>query len=1135
MKFRYLCLMMLCIAAVFSSCENQEVVKQAEIVFNNGGSDVIQVGPDAQDFKFRFSANYEWQVSVVSDDEWLHISPESGMAGDAILMVKVDENEGDERSAIIIVTCDDVQKSVEVIQAEAAPYLSLSLDDATFTSEGGSVEVTVSTNTVYSVRTSDDWISCERADDSQHTYLVTVGANEETSAREGSVSFVWGEDEAATLLVSQDAAEIQLTYVRFECSALEAYCLEHYDTNDDGGIDVDTEALEVYAITPSDDTEVSSLKGIEHFPNLERVRLLHDSEMNAVDFSQNKKLREIYLPSTRLSSLDLSENVELDSISLVNTSAITSLDFSSNPELSYIYINDCQALTSLDLSENRELDELCCSYCALADIDVSACEDLRVLLCVNNKISVLDISSNAGLETLNVSPMSSGEELKYLILSDEGQLGRMTEQDVSSKTEAIVKGRFYISVTEAEAGHSGGVIEAVVKCTESCQVSEIPSWISLKDVAVNDDFTSTYSFTVAENSASAGRQGEIRFSDENGQFKGVLKVTQSALPETYMEFADTAIEAYCLANYDADGDGRISVGRETDEIDVIWMSDVTGTVSLADIKHFRNLNTLGIEGGRINDIDLSHNEKLQQLELLDNYKGTGIDFSHTPDLQNIFIRHSSLTSLDVTMLKKLEDLRIIYADLTELDLSENPELRILFCHNNHLKVLDVSENPKLSNLYVSPMRDGKMLEYLIVAEGMSFNVSEDIRVIVKGGFDISIQETEVDHTGGVIETEITSTESCQVSEIPSWISLKDVVAKDDLTSIYSFTVAENSDFTERQGEIEFSNASGQIVGVLKVIQSALQETYVEFVDATVEAYCLANYDTDGDGRITCGRETDEVTGIYMSDVSGNISLSDIRHFGNLETLGVTGGSINGIDLSHNEKLIYLYLYDNYHGTGIDFSHTPDMQSIFISRSSLKSVDVSMLKKLKTLTITYADLSELDVTGNPELKVLHCHNNRITVLDVSGNPKLSELSVSPMKNDKELEYLIVAGNMSFNVPENTKVIERGAFRPLADTIELPCEGGWFEVAVQTAEPCSVVEDSDWLRSSGSDDLIASGYKVIYYFVAEENGQETERTTVLTVKDASGNDVASVVVRQAAYVPDEVGGGNEDIIKGEDIIM
>ena len=1112
MKFKHLCLLLLGFASFFASCDQPEVIEPAEIIFNNGGSDSFHVGAAANEITMRFSTNYAWQVSLTADEGWLEVNPKSGKAGDSIVQVKVSENDGSERSAILTVSCDDIQKSVEIIQAAAALRLDLSDDSFEVPSSGAELTVSVQSNSAWTISGAAQWLELSASKGSGDAEIeIIVHENENTVSRRAVLTVKAGELERE-ILIEQMPAEQKYTYIEFADASVESYCLANYDVDGDGRISLEHEAGEVREIRLNDASGSINLSDLKHFPNLE----------------------ELSIEGGSISDIDLSGNSRLKVLELLDNYNGTGIDLSYTPALTKIFIRHSQ-LESIDVSKLRRLEDLRVLYASLSELDLSGNPGLKILYCHCNDLRVLDVSYNTRLTKLYVSPMNNDKELEYVVVRDSDQSEFVRSQSLSSTTSVLVKGRLYLSSDLIEVDSSGGVIEAVVKCTESCQVSEIPSWISLKDVAVNDVFTSTYSFTVAENSASVGRQGEIRFSDENRQFKGVLKVTQSALQETYMEFADTAIEAYCLANYDADGDGRISVGRETDEIDVIWMSDVTGTVSLADIKYFRNLNTLGIEGGRINDIDLSHNEKLQQLELLDNYKGTAIDFSHTPDLQNIFIRHSSLTSLDVTMLKKLEDLRVIYADLTELDLSENPELRILFCHNNHLKVLDVSENPKLSNLYVSPMRDGKMLEYLIIAEGMSFNVSEDIKVVVKGGFDISIQETEVGHTGGVIETEITSTESCQVSEIPSWISLKDVVAKDDLTSIYSFTVAENSALTERQGEIEFSNASGQIVGVLKVIQSALQETYVEFVDATVEAYCLANYDTDGDGRITCGRETDEVTGINMSGVSGNISLSDIRHFGNLETLGVTGGSINGIDLSHNEKLIYLYLYDNYQGTGIDFSHTPDMQSIFISSSSLKSVDVSMLKKLKTLTITYADLSELDVTGNPELKVLHCHNNRITVLDVSGNPKLSELSVSPMKNDKELEYLIVAGNMSFNVPENTKVIERGAFRPLADTIELPCEGGWFEVAVQTTEPCSVVEDSDWLRSSGWDDLIASGYKVIYYFVAEENEQETERTTVLTVKDASGNDVASVVVRQAAYVPDEVGGGNEDIIKGEDIIM
>jgi len=101
-----------------------------------------------------------------------------------------------------------------------------------------------------------------------------------------------------------------------------------------------------------------SLKGIEHFTNLETFRFRNEgSSLVDIDFSKNVKLKNLELVFPHPETLDLSKNVNLESLLLVGMPTITELDLSNNTKLTSLNCQEC-SIAELDITPLPLLTEL---------------------------------------------------------------------------------------------------------------------------------------------------------------------------------------------------------------------------------------------------------------------------------------------------------------------------------------------------------------------------------------------------------------------------------------------------------------------------------------------------------------------------------------------------------------------------------------------------------------------------------------------------------------------------------------------------------------------------------------------------------------------------------------------------------
>ena len=228
----------------------------------------------------------------------------------------------------------------------------------------------------------------------------------------------------------------------------------------------------------------------------------------------------------------------------------------------------------------------------------------------------------------------------------------------------------------------------------------------------------------------------------------------------------------------------------------------------------------------------------------------------------------------------------------------------------------------------------------------------------------------------------------------------EVVAEDGST-IVDFTQTgvntEANSQTTLEGEMFDPNLSPSIGltieeewGEEKVIPVEVFDLLIP--DAKFREYCLANFDTDGDGVIS--REEAELVTKIDIKADAILSLTGIEYFTNLETLiigtkNLQQGKLTTLNLKKNVNLTYLKCEFN-PLTELDLSGNTNLQELYCHYNNLTALDLSHNPKLTILSCYERQINALDLQNNPLLISFACGDSQITELDFSQNPELQKI-------------------------------------------------------------------------------------------------------------------------------------------------
>lgn len=239
--------------------------------------------------------------------------------------------------------------------------------------------------------------------------------------------------------VNARAAKVTINKKNFPDMYFRFYIKDTIDTNGDGKLS-NAEKRAVKELDVGETSEyqleleypkVESLKGIEHFPNLE-ILYCSESSLESLDVSRNKKLRELDCSANMLEKLNLSQNKLLRVLNCSNND-LNVLKVSKNKKLKWLFC-DYNHLKKINVSKNRKLTNLSVSHNRIRRLKVTKLKGLKELYCEGNRLKNLSVTKNKKLVALNCGEnkikklvLKKNTDLDYLVCSE----NRLRKLDLS--------------------------------------------------------------------------------------------------------------------------------------------------------------------------------------------------------------------------------------------------------------------------------------------------------------------------------------------------------------------------------------------------------------------------------------------------------------------------------------------------------------------------------------------------------------------------------------------------------------------------------------------------------------------------------------------------------------------------------
>lgn len=305
--------------------------------------------------------------------------------------------------------------------------------------------------------------------------------------------------------------------------------------------------------------------------------------------------------------------------------------------------------------------------------------------------------------------------------------------------------------------------------------------------------------------------------------------------------------------------------------------------------------------------------------------------------------------------------------------------------------------------------------------------------------------------------------TCFYLEVPAMEYLKGFKVVATAANGKSMTMTVSEKTVLKRSKVKTASATG--------FKGEFNDGFVHLESPELEAYCIEEFDLDGDGRLS-EKEASKVTSINLDYIGIDVtSLNGIEYFVNLQELKIQGGyymfderdnisywiergqMISGtVDLSKNTKLrvisfrlnqvndlilpktqtvSYIDLYGSIKLRSIDLSQYPNLYSLDLGGSELSSLDVSANPELEFLCVSASQLTEIDLSCNRKLRTLDLTSNRLTNIDLSVNTKLSDVALSfnnlsyldvsklpdlrylGCGNNSNLKYLVISREQNIN--------------------------------------------------------------------------------------------------------------------------
>ena len=275
----------------------------------------------------------------------------------------------------------------------------------------------------------------------------------------------------------------------------------------------------------------------------------------------------------------------------------------------------------------------------------------------------------------------------------------VTKVSFRANNEQVLAGMLNINIQGSTTVDESGAKTVTLSAPEGTYFQKgTPYYFVLAPVALPNGFTLTFTTDSGTLTKAVNKSLEIKSS-----VIGFLTEVDKGAEPAYVPFADPLFKAYCVENFDTDGDGEISFA-EALEVSKINYPSPTLDERIADlggIEYFTNIKVLKIAGHLLKELDLSNNTSLIELDCMYNTELASLNVSNNLALKLLTVHHTALEVLDVSDHSDLTNLSCYSCPLASLDITNTPALTDLLCYETSIASLDLSNRPVLKRVSAS--------------------------------------------------------------------------------------------------------------------------------------------------------------------------------------------------------------------------------------------------------------------------------------------------------------------------------------------------------------------------------------------------------------------------------------------------
>ncbi len=670
-----------------------------------------------------------------------------------------------------------------------------------------------------------------------------------------------------------------------------------------------------------------------------------------------------------LSSLDVSQNRELQNVWLNSNAGISSLDFTNNTKLK-----------TVDLQGVWDLEEL-----LFSDSTVVTFLDVRA-----TKLTAIDLTVHPNLSNFNAEGASLLTEINTIGITP----GTINAINCSSLECILVD-----DVAEAVAGSGTYANWTVDDTSVYCGLTYVPNDLfeyylethdadgnsadiggatSLGNGVLDDDYVINKRIQNVENLAIFRRNIDDFTGIEEfvnlKEFRLITNTSSVALDLT----SNTKLESIRFDYMDIES---IDV-TGLDQLTELYLNDCD--LDALDVSTNIALESLNVSNNNLEDLDVTTNVELLELKLQRNNVAK-IDISTLTKLEEFEAPFNELTELNVEHNTALESLSISSNSISELDVSGLENLAILYAYNLNISSLDLSNNSDLTRVSCS---SNASLTYLNLKNGNNANLNPSDFDISDNASLTCVTVDDVDYANGILTTKDSQTiysTFCSETYVPddifeNYLETHDidgnVVAVGDTNSLGNGIA--DDDYVGKE--------SIEAVTILRIFNQDIADyTGLEVFKNLLEFNITTNAVSDLELDFRSNTKLEEIR-CSRVDIK-NINITGLTQ---LTDLYLYDCDLNTLDISTNIALDYMVVSYNNLET-LDVSNNVELSNLQFSDNNIEEIDISTLTKLKDFDCSFNQISNLNFENNLVLESLSIGSNLIDDIDVSMLPNLDRLS------------------------------------------------------------------------------------------------------------------------------------------------